>query len=1202
MMRIPIREQLALLILLSALIGLAVISIATWISNHEFVLSIVHSRLSLTASLKAAQMASNLDLMQTTATFLTTRVIIQYALQRYNEYANDTDANWASAVGDMAAAIGNGGSVGQALLLQSMILPKNASGPNGPYGLLNTTSPSIMGKIHLPYMCPNGMQATLGMNASDCGGRGYGYPPSLYPNLTYPSAGSTSPDTEQNVEYNGAVIGPGGQEALMIGPLKVNDSFSLVSITLPILNNTNRVDVLGYLSAVMDARLIQQVLDSTEGLENTGETLLVGPATDTNLFHKGITYNTNHGHPPSDFLVQYVVPLNKSDASRHPNKTVGAANSPWEINEYPAVEQAITMNSGEQDNSGAVIKGHNEAGAKVAAGYATPQTPLVDWVVIVEQSLGEVWAPINHLRDILLACVFATFGLMAILAFPLAHFASLPIRRLREATAKSIEPPGMSPSRSSIGSYESVIERDADGTEDVEAAEGAAIARKEGFRNPVTSWRRRRDPHREERLARRRKREFRIPGKVKERKHVVKDELSDLTTTFNEMSDELMMQYTKLEERVQQRTAELEHSKKAAEAANESKTLFIANISHELKTPLNGILGMCAVCMQEDDPIRLKRSLGIIYKSGDLLLNLLTDLLTFSKNQVGQHLTLDEKEFRLRDVSSQILAIFDKQAKEGNIDLRVEWEGVQNLPQDNSSPERTDFGPNGTGRLKDMILWGDLQRILQVVINLVSNSLKFTPSGGSVVLTIRCLPDVFETASRKGSSASKQSRQSRQLSSRHNKGDSNSMLTGSRVDTANAINARDKPHALAHVYAQERAATPPPGVFLYFEFEVADTGPGISEDLQAKIFEPFVQGDLGLSKKFGGTGLGLSICSQLSSLMRGSIGVRSTLGVGSTFAMKIPLRHLKTRADSSASSSVDIPSDLGNGQRRLSLEDGDWTPARHSRHLAENEDKASVNTGPASTPTLGSDSQPRLVGLSQPFFAASQPLESPGSQPAAMEKIAADAQRSGGKIRVLVAEDNKVNQEVVLRMLKLEDIYDVTVAKDGQEALDFVKASMDPSATTESGEKREPYNLIFMDVQMPNVDGLQSTRLIREIGYQAPIVALTAFAEESNIKDCLDSGMNYFLSKPIRRPQLKKVLKEYCAPIPEENEEVTPPELQVQGSNTTIVMVSGAPGAEEPRGRQMSKGSMGEGEQVESARSTVEENRPVSPVSPLTRG
>ena len=308
----------------------------------------------------------------------------------------------------------------------------------------------------------------------------------------------------------------------------------------------------------------------------------------------------------------------------------------------------------------------------------------------------------------------------------------------------------------------------------------------------------------------------------------------------------------------------------------------------------------------------------------------------------------------------------------------------------------------------------------------------------------------------------------------------------------------------------ERAPSPPPGTYLLFEFEVTDTGPGIAEELQGRIFEPFVQGDLGLSKKFGGTGLGLSICSQLSSLMRGKIGVQSTVGVGSTFTMKIPLRHLKTRVDSSASSGVDIPhqSEL---HRSASSDEGEWAPARHSRHLTDDSHDGKPLDHTATTPTLAPDSQPRLVGLSQPFFAASQPLESPASQPAAMEQMAAEAKRSGHKIRVLVAEDNKVNQEVVLRMLKLEDIYDVTVAKDGQEALDFVKESMSPNEPGGANTADKPYDLIFMDVQMPNVDGLQSTRLIRDLGYQAPIVALSAFAEESNIKDCLESGMNYFL-------------------------------------------------------------------------------------------
>jgi osomolarity two-component system sensor histidine kinase SLN1 len=125
------------------------------------------------------------------------------------------------------------------------------------------------------------------------------------------------------------------------------------------------------------------------------------------------------------------------------------------------------------------------------------------------------------------------------------------------------------------------------------------------------------------------KRQYRVPTKVKDRRHFVHDELTDLTTTFNKMTDKLTAQYDTLEERVQQRTAELELSKQAAETANESKTLFIANMSHELKTPLNGIMGMCAVCMSENDPLKLRQSLEIIYKSGELLLRLLTDLLTY---------------------------------------------------------------------------------------------------------------------------------------------------------------------------------------------------------------------------------------------------------------------------------------------------------------------------------------------------------------------------------------------------------------------------------------------------------------------------------------------------------------------------------------------------------------------------------------------
>ena len=119
---------------------------------------------------------------------------------------------------------------------------------------------------------------------------------------------------------------------------------------------------------------------------------------------------------------------------------------------------------------------------------------------------------------------------------------------------------------------------------------------------------------------------------------------------------------------------------------------------------------------------------------------------------------------------------------------------------------------------------------------------------------------------------------------------------------------------------------------------------------------------------------------------------------------------------------------------------------------------------------------------------------------------------------------------------------DVTIARDGQEAFNFVRDSMAPYPAE---NKIDPFNLIFMDVQMPNLDGIQSTKLIREMGFTAPIVALTAFAEKSNEEECMASGMDHFLPKPIRRPALKQVLKKYCATIPEEEWEGTSSMLQI---------------------------------------------------------
>ena len=1042
-------------------------------------LDVRSTRLTLTASLKAAQLSSNLALIQILVQQAANRLSPQSALNRY--YAGNVSVSWSRVEEDYDAIFS--GDMKTRVAIQAQIFPYNSSERS----VFSRTAVSML-DVALPILKPDGQNATLG-------DPDYGFVPELYPKFTVEKIAYNATLSRYKAHYDGRTID--NTSYLFSGPYRVNSTLSLVSVTIPIINNTSNIETLGWLVLVLDGALITTVVNAIDGLDNSGLTLLFGPDSPTNTFPPQYLFDAAEPDAPANVQVRYLAPPTKRNGvQRHGQYDTALELPPFDWATYPAIRTGFTRPTGATNNAGSLISTHNEDGDNVAVGYAIVSSPMVDWMVLVEQSHEEVWSPIYRLRNVIIACVFGTMGAMLLLTFPVAHFSSQPIRRLRDATRKTVNP--------HLYDDDDDFSSQNDGAN--ESPDARDLARKEGFFGQIIHYRRNAKLNRAEKKDAARRRQFRIPGKVKDRKHFIHDELTDLTTTFNEMTDELMMQYEKLEERVAQRTAELEQSKKAAEAANESKTLFIANISHELKTPLNGILGMCAVCMSEDDPVKLRRSLGIIYKSGDLLLNLLTDLLTFSKNQVGQQLSLDEKEFRLRDISSQVLAIFEKQAKDGGINLNVEFEGPyeNNLDGAGRPNELRDLGPFGLGRLKDMVLYGDQHRILQVVINLVSNSLKFTPQGGSVTLTIRCPGEATMSESRK---ASLQSRQSSMRNSKTrvrasaSEVGSISVTTPSHYDTANVINVMgDRGTAYSRYMAQERAVTPPPGRWLSFEFEVQDTGPGIPDHLHTKIFEPFVQGDLGLSKKFGGTGLGLSICSQLAGLMKGTIGLKSEVGHGSVFTMVIPLKHLSSRADSTASSR-NINMETGTPRRSLSMDEPrgrshDDALSARSIQSATSGPIVAGNTSanaPAGPVAFESDTKPRLVGLSQPFFASPSPLESPNSQVAAMKRVEAEATKRGAKVKVLVAEDNKTNQEVVLRMLKLEDVYDVTVAKDGQEALDRVMESM---------ERQAPYNLIFMDVQMPNLDGLQSTRLIRQSGFSAPIVALTAYAEESNVKVC----------------------------------------------------------------------------------------------------
>lgn len=980
------------------------------------------SSLSLTAAFYSGRLNSNLILLQSSVQAISTRVIVQSALQRYDN-GNDTDENWVRTQMDIGSAISGVGT--SALLLQARVVSKNGSGIAGPYGLVNVTGESALGQIPLPFAPTNGTPVYLGDD-------GLGYPPNLYPNLTYTSTVINSTFNESNAFFDGNPLYR--NSSLFLGPWLVNETFALCSITMPIINNTSSADVLGWITVVVNAQLLLDVERSIVGLGNTGEVLIVGQTTPDNKLPPDLKLTDgriiSNKTLAKELGVQFVFPplRNLSRSDRHPSRIYGHPNSAFDMKEYPAVFEAFTKYHNQIQNAGSIISTRNEENKAVSVGFALPVSPMVDWAVLIEQSHEEVTAPIHRLRNVLVACVFGTTGLLLLLVFPIAHLSIRPIRRLREATKRTVEPYRYP---SDNESHRSSISEDESRRSDVE--DEAVEARKEGFMGRLSNWRNGRHKSQAERRERLHRRTFRIPAKVQDRKHFIHDELTDLTKTFNEMSEELMMQYERLEERVKERTQELEISKRAAEAANESKTLFIANISHELKTPLNGILGMTAVCMQEEDQTKIKRSLGIIYKSGDLLLHLLTDLLTFSKNQIGQQLALDEREFRLADVSSQVLSIFEKQAKDGAINLTVDFQGPnEGLGPSSGAPLQSDFGPYGTGRVKDMFLWGDQHRILQVIINLVSNSLKFTPPDGSVQVRIRCVGEAIERAeSRKGSLLSKQSKQSKQGSSKEARrrgrvtSNSNSSTSpaikagekGRYSDTALQINGGE-PKSIPTIAIRERSSSPPPpnARVLIFEFEVEDTGPGIPESQQQRVFEPFVQGDLGLSKKYGGTGLGLSICSQLASLMKGSITLKSQEGVGSTFTMRIPVFFTKERADSTASSNV-------NGSRRNSLNIPALKDESNTLHLNGSTSDLSLEGADGALDGFGTPAKPRLVGLSQPFFAATSPLESTEKQLAAMERVAAQASRSGHKVRVLVAEDNKVNQEVVLRMLKLEDIY-----------------------------------------------------------------------------------------------------------------------------------------------------------------------------------
>jgi len=223
-------------------------------------------------------------------------VIIQNALQRYNN-GNNTDQNWSLAQADIEAAVE--GAPQTALMLQAQVFPRDANGPAGSRSVLNATGSEVKGYVKLPFTNPDGSPVYLGDS-------GLGFPPNLYPNLTYGSVRLNDTFNEARAFFGGETLDE--RSTLLLGPWQVNATFSLASMTMPIINNTSSVDILGWLSIIMDARLILQVLAAQEGLDRSGVALLVGPTNVTNRFAPGVLYNSNNGNPPEDAEVSVEPP------------------------------------------------------------------------------------------------------------------------------------------------------------------------------------------------------------------------------------------------------------------------------------------------------------------------------------------------------------------------------------------------------------------------------------------------------------------------------------------------------------------------------------------------------------------------------------------------------------------------------------------------------------------------------------------------------------------------------------------------------------------------------------------------------------------------------------------------------------------------------------------------------------------------------
>ncbi len=522
---------------------------------------------------------------------------------------------------------------------------------------------------------------------------------------------------------------------------------------------------------------------------------------------------------------------------------------------------------------------------------------------------------------------------------------------------------------------------------------------------------------------------------------------------------------------LERQSHELIDAREAALQASKLKSEFVANMSHEIRTPMNGVLSIAELLRETELTKEQKDYVGIIINSGESLLKIINDILDFSKIEAGK-LTIEETEFDLASVVDETVTLLAYKANEKRIEL------ISHIYNDVPT-----------------LLRGDPVRIRQIITNFVGNAVKFTEQGEVIV----------------------------------------------------------------RVTLERRTER---GVVL--RFSISDTGIGIPQDIQKKLFQPFTQADGSTTRKYGGTGLGLTISKQLVDMMHGTVGLDSEPGKGSTFWFTVPFevqsadRTTPTRplpslpvlivddndtnrmmlmqycaswglrpdeANDAASALVLIDHRKTTGdQYRLVVLDMQM-PGMNGLQLAMNI-RRSVNGEMkilmASSMKVPAD-QWHGAGIDQFLLkpirknelystlvslfggdTAGLPVPSVSPQPLSLNSM-----------KILIAEDNPVNQKVAVKMLERLGVVP-DVVSSGKEAVDAVR--------------NVHYDIVLMDVQMPEMDGLEATRTIRALEKDkrhTTIIAMTANALQGDRERCLQAGMDDYLSKPVKQQELRGMLEKW---------------------------------------------------------------------------